>query len=468
MSETTAPGTGVVIANILPSLQNMPAVLVQHQQRVTRAYAAMQALIDEIEGSGQPITEDQDNRMKAMIIKINTTVENLVGERTPFTQMISLIAKEFTSNEGKLAPLTAKLQELRNKRAREVALAEQERQKKAAQVAAKNKEYAEIVAFVTRNIGMKLAEKLTRRKEELTISFNGITLENFDVKEAGLRNLMNDFPQAKLPEILNYFILPQKLHTVEELAVIDKKVRSEYGWEAFLTQYKTDLDQHKQSLIDRLPSKKAELVETKRQADERERLRLQAIEDEKERVRLADLAKKATNEKEAERLRLLQVENEKKAEKLRLAQEEATRQQERLDLQKATRLQEEQIQAGVSQQQLFDNANNAADMTHSTAMASTLFTQVTQAAPLVKAPETRTGWKIIISGFGAYAELFQLWFLEEGAKMWEKDREKFEKMTFAKLVSYAEKNADKKKIESVFFTYEETFTAVNRKEKKEA
>lgn len=467
MSETTAPETGVVIANILPTLQNMPAVLQQHQQRVTRACGAMQALIDEIEQSGQPITEDQDNRMKAMIIKINTTVENLLGERTPFTQMLTLIGKEFTSNEGKLAPLAAKLQDLRNKRAREVALAEQERQKKIAQAAAKNKEYAEIVAFITRNVGIKLAEKLMRRKEELTNSFNQITLENFEVKESGLRNLMNDFPQAKLPEILNFFIPPQKLHTSEELAAIDKKVRFEYGWEAFYTQYKTDLDGHKQSLIDRLGSKKAELVETKRLADERERLRLQAIEDEKERQRLADLQLQANNEKETERLRLLQIENDKKKAKLLEQQEEQARQQEILDRQKEDRLKEEEIQNGVQQQQLFDTVNNEADMTHTSALAVGMFAQVSQAAPIVKAPETRTGWKIVITGFGAYAELFQLWFLDEGGKLWEKDREKFEKMTFAKLVTYAEKKADKKKIESVFFTYEETFTAVNRKDKKE-
>lgn len=468
MSENLQPSQqGLVIANILPSLRNMPAILEEHKARVAGASNAAQKLIDFVSAS-EKISEDHDLSLMNMIIRIKDAVEVMEGEYKPLTSMMTEITRMFTGEKGKLTPFLETMQQLRNKRARQVAEDEALRKKEADQKAAKGLEYANLKGFIIRNIEEKLAAKKADRKTQFMASFNQITLDNIVEKEAAMRALRQDFPFGKLAEILNYFILPQKYHPKEEVEAIDKKLREEYDWVSFEVGYKKDLEDFIADLLVRLPSKKAELTEAKRLADEKERLRLEREENERQERALqqqrlqASKAQQEKLDKEAQRLR----EEKKEQERQRLENEQKEEEQKRIQQAReneAARLLEEQR---ARERQA---AANKGDAAQAVAAATTLFDQVSEAAPSEKGPESRKGYELEIFSPAAYAELFQFWFTEEGPALWQKDRAKFEKMSFEKLVTFAEKMMLKgKKIESKFFIYNETYTSVNRKEKKEA
>jgi len=464
MSEQTlTPGQGVVIANILPTLSSMPAVLEAHRVRVAKAGQYAQGIIDKV-SAAEKITAEMDNDMKTAIIRLDDAVKVMMGERQPFTQMMEQIAGAFIGNEKQLKPYRDTLQTFRNKRAEQVAAEERQRQEEAARTAAKNKEYADIVAFITRNIEQKLAAKKADRKNQLQAAFNDITLANFEAKEQGMRALSHMFPYGKLNEILNYFVPAQKFHTPAEVAAIDKKIRDGYNWDAFMDTYKTELEVFMRDLIDRLPSKREELLEQKRQAEEKERLRLEreaqlAREQELERQRQqANAAEKKRIEAEQDALRKQQEETRR---------QEAAAQADRDRLAEEQRLREEATQLELERQRQAEEkkAEETAEAARAVSHAGTLFDQVTAAAPLDKAPEARKGYEVTVTGAAGYVELFQFWFMEAGPALWEKDQKKFEAMKFSSLVSFAEKAMLKgKKVESKYIIYKETYSSVNRRD----
>ena len=464
MSEITqAPNQGMVIANILPSLRDLPNILEVHKSRVEGATLAGTRLIESVDPNA--VTADQDEDLKKFIIRINDAETIMKQERMPYTQIIGEITKMFTGNEGKLVPLRDRMQQLRNARATQVANEEKRRREEAEQKARKNTEAANIIAFITRNIEQKLGGKLIDRKNQLNTSFAGITLENFDLKEAGLRALRNPFPVEKLDEILNYFIPGQQYHTANEVTAINADIRSKYDFQTFYTRYEKELDQHRQDLIDRLPSKKDELLEAKRITDEKEQLRLRQ---EQERLRQEELQRQQQKANADEKLRLQQEQERLRQQQEQTAREQREKQaeQDRLQREKDEREEKDRLQLALEQERSNTLANDSAETARATSVAGTLFDQTKESVVLEKGPETRMSFEIDIHSFAAFAELFQMWFLAEAAEEWKKGREKFEKISFWKLVAYAEKQALKgKKIESQFLTYKEVYTAVNRKDK---
>lgn len=464
MSETQqAPGGGVIIANILPTFTPLPQILEDHQKRRQRAEAYAIRIIQSCKAS-PTMTADLDKKCMDLILSLNTTVDNFEGARKPATQMMDEIKKMLTGEENALKELAKSLQHFRNQFAREQHEAEQERLRQAEVIRQKGIERANVVKFITENIGKRLVQKLVDTNKVLTDSFNTITLDNFAEKEAKLRNLTIRFGMPEILPLLNYFIPAQKFHTKEELEAIDQEERKKYDFQGFIARFHKETGEFIAGLIDRLDSKLNELQEAERQRQEQERLRQEQerlrLEQQKAQQRLQE----ERNEQRRKELEKQQQEREQKQKELERQQQEAENErleQERLRLE---REQNEAVEQQRQQQELFTEVENQATGRHAEATATALFEEVTAAAPQA-APETRKSFKITVLSFAGYVELFTFWFQKEAAAMWTKDQKKFEAMTFKKLVSFAEKMAGKgEKIDSKFIKYEVDFTAVNRKQ----
>jgi len=242
---------------------------------------------------------------------------------------------------------------------------------------------------------------LTGEKNRIQTIFNGITLETFDGKKS---SLLGYTPAYSLDHFKSFkHGLVSRLHDATELERITDYVTT-FKYDAFNDTYTRELLQLKQYLLDRLPSKKAELDQmAQADAAEKQRLEQQRIQREKD-------------------------------EEIRLQQEESNR----------LKKEEESIAAKQSQNETM-----------------ALFSGVAEAAS-GPAPETRQGYEIIVKHAGAWVMMFQFWFQKEGVNL---SIDKFGGKKLDSIKTYCETYAHKhgEKIESPYLSYESTYKAVNRK-----
>jgi len=500
MSETNlpakAPELSPVIARVAEVMKDMPAILQRNEKTAARAELEVNALLAKCDAAAK-ITKELDDELAETIIKVRDRDLKMKDNRNPYTQMMTEVAKMFTSAEGRLAPLLAKMQEKRNLRLRQVKEENERIAKEQKARQDKATEAANIEAFVFSEIGKKLNAKLAARKTLLTEGFNSITLENFQEKKAKLDTISNMFPEAKLAEILNYVLPTPIYHTMEEAQALETKIRKGFNFSLFYTQYQQECDELIRGFRDRLPSKLTELQEEKAMAD-----RLAAIEEEKrlakiESDRLAEEQRQAEKRRQdlerqarEETNKAKQLELKAKQEQLdreRMAREkeqerqrkeaEALQEQQREQELEQERLKEQQLEREradaekiAEEQRKGDNIVSSAATLHQTsAMAVGLFASTQMANVIQATGETRDSVEITVLELPGWAEIFQNWFMSpEAAKLWA-DPDKFENMTFGRMKAYAEKqgwNKDPKKIiriVSPFLKYEEVSSAVARK-----
>lgn len=455
---------GVVIASILPTLTNMPEILAKSQHRVARGEAAANALIAKC-AEVPKMTPELDEECMNMIIKLNKTEEDMAGERKPYTQLMDEIKKTFTSLEGRFKPLREALQQKRDQRAKEVVEENKRREIEAKKIADKNKEAADLTAAMTNGITTCLNNKLFSRKQELQTLFNGLTLDDIDARGEKLRTMSNSFPAAKIEEILTFRLPAVQHHNPDEIRAIRAKVDHGYMWEPFYLQYRAELDEVVQSLVDRLPSKKADLLEAKRLADEKARL---AKEKEEADARQRELDRQAREAKNAEEAKRIEDQRKREAElrEQREKQEaENRKKQEEQAAADAVRKAEQARKDAEEQENRNREAAAQAEAVRVQAHGQTLFDQQLTAQVKEAAPETRKTWEITVLDPTGWGEIFQYWFINEMAATWKKKQDKVGDIDLNAMKKYCEKVAETSKIESPFLRYEEKFKAVNRQEK---
>lgn len=380
-------------------------VLANHQLITTKADAAGRSILNRIQEEG--MTPEMDGLCMKFLSQCNERRKQMEEGRKPITQIMDAVKRLFTIEEAKMDPkisgaLPFLIQEQRNIYARQVAEEQRQREAEARQRQEKEREAAELRAEIERRLQRHFSDALTIEKNRIQSAFNAITLENYEGRKASLLGYSPSYSY----DHFNSFnaAIACRLHSKEELESIIAGVTSgKYG--DFTTIYNNELLQLKQSLIDRLASKKKELED----------------------MAAADVAEK-------ERLEKLRIEREN-AETARLKQEEEDRR----------RKEEEAIELKKSQE---------------STMA--LFNGAVEAAPSVPAPETRSRYEIIVKHPAGWALLFEFWFRKEGVSL---DLAKFPAKKLESIKTFCENYALKngEKIESTHLQYEETFKAVNRK-----
>jgi hypothetical protein len=467
-----------VIDKSIDVFKNGSALLVNHQSRAAKALRVGTDILTQWDiAYSEPDGDSRREKLAAIDKRSNDFLANcgvakkdMEESRKAITQLMDVIRGMFTEEENKLSVKAkdskpALIQEKRNGYAKEVAIQKENDRKAAELKAAKAQEENMLRAFIRNAIAQNLLNYLANRKIAITESFNKITLDDIDTKSEALKKMSCVFDIAKATSAFQYtlpaaYVLDQAFNLV-----IMSEEKEAFDIASFSRDFEKSISDLKNSLTDRLPAKKEELLDQKRIADEAEAARVAEVE----RQRLAEnkrqeqianakaadkkrLEKEAADAREAEVTRLQEMERNV-AEQQRLAADQQKQREEEQQLQ----LQREDDEAKKKVQEEIDIKKSAED-------ALALFNQTAESAEMNDGPESKSGFEIKINHPAGIVELFQFWFTRESAKL---SIDEMLKKTIAQMKAYAEKAATKEnvKINSKHLTYSTSTKAINRKEK---
>lgn len=386
-------------------LQAAPGILTDNETRVTRCSNAGKSLLDTINATNGINSDEVDGQVQKFIEASKQTLKRINGSRTPITQMLTAISKRFTSLESEIDVKTSgtipyKLQQARNKYAAKKLEEQKKREEEARRIQLAENEKAQYKADITLLLDTTYSNYVSRHINALNGMYDHATLASYNdvcrqIKEANVTFNWTDFAN-NVKDTFQTFYMDSATRTCikNELASI-KKVE-------YAKRYSFELDDLKQSLIDRLPS-------LRKQLEEQEELR-------------------RTNAEEAARQE--EIRKQKQQEQLRKQEEERKRKEEE------AKAKAEADKAAAEVQAAFD------------------FSAASMPSTPTKAKVKK---KIQITNPQGFLQVYQMWFTREGINMSMEDLEKVHK----KMITYCEKvmNKDGEEIKSVFVKYIDDVTA---------
>ena len=410
MSTTTLekPNTGLQTVNAAET----GATIVKHlnkalpfcQKFKDLAINAFTPVLDTIEANG--MNADLDKMLNELIIKGEGAVKQMNEKRSPATQIMRQIAGIFTGLENDVTNVITTAKNHRNAWAK--TCAEEEKKRTAELLRKQNieKEKISLKAEIEKQFRATYQNKLLEFKQFYTGKLNNASLDNFEKVKETLNKCSVTYPRYKFYE-LNVNVSAVYLDKTELAGIIfDTKVAL---YDELSANFTENMEAHKQSLIDQLPSKKAELERiAKASADQAKIMQEQA---------------KQRQQEEEKRLR-------------------------------------EQSEAALKADQQNIELKKQMDVT------STLFDTQTAIAE-VKSENTaksRQGYKITCLSQEGYGAIFLFWFDKEGQKMKVED---MGKKSLDQMKTFCEKYAHKhgEKIANDQVIYEEDYKAVTVKDK---
>lgn len=372
-------------------------IVEQNRQSLSNAWKAADkliSLIEETEIQDTPNVRDLDGQCKSFLVKCSKTAQAMSERRKPVTQAFDQIRKYFTEMENSLksGDKIKRITDFRNEFARFLADKESKEAEEKARKANIAQEKIDLKAWVEKQFSEDLSKSLSSAYDNLDSLFNSMQLSNTELIKEQIRTfstrksvfgiILTDYP-------LKYITLEEGWEVVNN-ATPALMVKNE-------EEYKKSVLEKIQYYLDRIPSKKEELLKI-----------AQADKEEKERL-----------EKEAEeRAR-------KEAEKIK---------QEVLSFSQSSSAKIESEATEATLQNLFDSDYSVP----SANVKKTLQIEVLKPA--------------------GYGQLFMFWFEREGKNL---PNEKIEKMTIARMKKFCEDAANKNGeiIDSNTIKYTEVVTA---------
>lgn len=446
-----------ILEKSLDVLKSGPEILIANQARKDKAIAVGRNILQAIQERG--MNQDLDERSMKYLVNVNTANKEMKESRSSVTQIMDQLKKMYTEVENdldvkKAGTIPAQIQDHRDLYAKQLAEEAERKRKGAERIAAKQKEAIEIKYQMESSFSDQYNNILLTKKQKFIGAFNAINLDNFEAKADGLKKATFELYDKAIDDLK--YNLSSSLHTsLNEAIEIQKQVLADKMPDA-KNNFIAEMNLLKDDLIDKLPSKLAELQEQKRIADEAaaeaEKARL-AEQKRQEEIAKANIAKRKQLEAQAAIER--QKEQERQDE-LRKKQEEAAAEQKRREQEEA-----DKIKAEAEEQKR--KAEQESEIKKQGEQTMVLFEQEAMIAETSPAPEVRQGYEIEVLHQVGYTQLFALWFENEG-KNWPLD--KLEKL-LGPVKNWCEKKAHKDgvKIESKFLKYHESFKAINRKVK---
>lgn len=380
-------------------IHQAPDILSRNQNSVIRCNDAGKTLLDTIEGAGGIDSDDLDKSVAAFIDKTKVTVKKMNENRSPLTQLLTRVAKEFTTLENEINPtnansIPAKLQEYRNryaakKLAEQKAIEEAERKRQA--VENERSEYrADLALSLERHYSLYFNDL----SGQLMNLFNTIDLWRFEANAAAIQGFSTEYPaQDHFSKFLDKF--RSVYLSPDDKSQIKREVVPGLMQDC-TRRFSEDMKQLKDDLLLKLPSRKRELQNI-------EELRNQN-------AAAAAEAEKAAAERAAAERAKLEAERSRREEEERLKRE-----------------------AEAAQAEMLASFNQTA------------------AAVETSIPDAKVSKKIQINNAKGFLEIYQMWFIDEGSKMSIADLEKIHK----RMITYCEKKANKdgELITSAFVQY---------------
>lgn len=268
-----------------------------------RCISAGQKLLDVV--SQQGMTDELDQQIATYIEKSRKTVKKMNELRSPVTKLFDDIRKEFTGMENDIDPTKAgtipyQLQQVRNKYAAKKR--EEEERHRCEEMARQQAEQArkQLRQDVEDDFNNQFTAMLNASINALTNLDNSVTLANYDeiakkVSEYAV-NLSEDF-------LYNLHItirIPAGI-TVDEVRNVEIETKEMLA-KKFTEMYSCEMQDNKDYILDRLPSKKANLERIEK-ANAEEAARIKAEMEERTRKEAAAKEEERKRKEEEERVK---------------------------------------------------------------------------------------------------------------------------------------------------------------------
>lgn len=384
-------------------MKSAPDALGKNQKSIANCNSAGQAILDTIQGEG--MTDELDAKAAEYLKKVNVTITNMKNRRAPVTQLFDRIRSIFTTDEKAIDPkdkstIPGKIAAERDKYAALKREEERRKQQEMQRQANIEKEKGTYRLAIEQAINTHMSSYFAEQQKNLSHIWESITLATFELKEKSIRGWSTLYPREHFDtfnqDITTYYLDAQTKANIKAEILSNK-------YSAFSQQYKFDMEDLRQSFIDRLSSKKQELIEE-------------------------------------EELRKKDAEAAAKAETERKQREEEERKQRELEIQ----------QKEHEQQQKAESSIQFAQMNSLFATAAASVTTRTSKAKVTE--------RIKILHPAGFLEIYQMWWINEGQNLTIEELEKIHK----KMISFCEKKAnsdDEMKIKSKYIRYEEEVKA---------
>ena len=267
----------------------------------TKCIEAGQAILSAIQQGG--MTDDLDQQAAAFIEKARKTVKKMNERRSSVTKFFDDIRKEFTAMENDIDPTKAdtvpyKLQQLRNAFAAKKRAEEEERRRLEYERQQAEQARQRLAQDIEDDFKKQFQVHINCMLDTLTGYDNATTLENYDHLHHLIEGTLTELPNDILPSLRTSIRIPAGV-TIEELRKVEQATKERLAAQ-FAEQYYFEIESTKQYILDRLPSKKANL-ERMAQANAEEAARIKAEMEARQRREAELLAAERRRQEEEER-----------------------------------------------------------------------------------------------------------------------------------------------------------------------
>lgn len=269
-----------------------------------RCISAGQSILNTITTSGG-MTDELDKEAALFIEKARKTVKKMNEKRSPVTKLFDDIRREFTVIENAIDPtkvdtIPYKLQQYRNQYAAKKCAEEEKRRQEEYKRQQAEQARVKLRQDIEGDFKAQFQTYLNQSINWLTTKDNSVTLENYNTVYSEVKNFSVSLPAGWLQNLHTLIRIPGNV-SVDELRQIETDTKERLG-KQFTEQYTAEIQDNKDFILDRLPSKKANL-ERIAQADAADAARAKAEMEERQR--------KEAQEREAERKRREEEEKQK-------------------------------------------------------------------------------------------------------------------------------------------------------------
>ena len=269
-----------------------------------RCISAGQSILNTITASGG-MTDELDKEAALFIEKARKTVKKMNEKRSPVTKLFDDIRREFTVIENAIDPTKAdtipyKLQQYRNQYAAKKRAEEEKRRQEEYKRQQAEQARVKLRQDIEGDFKTQFQTYLNQSINWLTAKDSSVTLENYNTVYSEVKNFSASLPADWLQNLHTLIRIPGNV-SVDELRQIETDTKERLG-KQFTEQYTAEIQDNKDFILDRLPSKKANL-ERIAQADTADAARAKAEMEERQR--------KEAQEREAERKRKEEEEKQK-------------------------------------------------------------------------------------------------------------------------------------------------------------
>jgi len=269
-----------------------------------RCISAGQSILNTITASGG-MTDELDKEAALFIEKARKTVKKMNEKRSPVTKLFDDIRREFTVIENAIDPTKAdtipyKLQQYRNQYAAKKRAEEEKRRQEEYKRQQAEQARVKLRQDIEGDFKTQFQTYLNQSINWLTAKDSSVTLENYSTVYSEVKNFSASLPADWLQNLHTLIRIPGNV-SVDELRQIETDTKERLG-KQFTEQYTAEIQDNKDFILDRLPSKKANL-ERIAQTDAADAARAKAEMEERQR--------KEAKEREAERKRREEEEKQK-------------------------------------------------------------------------------------------------------------------------------------------------------------